>query len=268
MKNKNLQISLIIGLVLASSFSFFSFKDNQSTRMVNPKVIERISDGALYEKGVINLKFKSQIFTFSDLKFGVSKLDNQVSAYGIQKVSQRFPLKKNFQKWMRGDEDLAKFFSFEYTSNTDPFDLAKLILDNNKDILEWCEPAFVCKSDFVPNDPSTSTQYHISKINAFQAWDITRGDTNTVIGIVDSGSDLDHPDLEANIKLNRGEMGLDGANNDKKSNGIDDDGNGFIDDWRGWELTPITVHTFQAMLTRSQTMEFTEAVSDLNASFL
>ena len=204
--------------------------------MINPHVIERISDGALYEKGIINLKFKSQIFTFSDLKFGISKLDNMASQYNISKVTQRFPLKKKFEKFTLGDEDLAKFFSFEYDSSIDPFELAKIIFDNNRDILEWAEPSFVYKTDFVPNDPATNTQYHIAKINSFQAWDITQGDTNTIIGIVDSGSDLDHPDLAANIKYNQGEMGLDVNGNDKKSNGIDDDGNGFVDDYRGWDF--------------------------------
>ncbi|HNQ00223.1 MAG TPA: S8 family serine peptidase, partial [Bacteroidia bacterium] len=54
-----------------------------------------------------------------------------------------------------------------------------------------------------------------------------RGDTNTVIGIVDSGTDWDHPDLAANIKYNWNDP----------INGADDDNDGFIDNFRGWDIS-------------------------------
>jgi hypothetical protein len=53
--------------------------------------------------------------------------------------------------------------------------------------------------------------------------------------VIDSGVDLDHPDLAANIWNNAGEMGDDGMGGQKENNNIDDDGNGYIDDWRGWD---------------------------------
>ncbi|MDQ1266084.1 MAG: serine protease, partial [Bacteroidota bacterium] len=61
--------------------------------------------------------------------------------------------------------------------------------------------------------------------------------TDTIIvGIVDTGIDYTHEDLSSNIWVNPGETGIDGQGNDKITNGIDDDGNGFIDDWRGWDF--------------------------------
>ena len=51
------------------------------------------------------------------------------------------------------------------------------------------------------------------------------------VGVIDTGIDDAHPDLANNIALNSGEFG-----NGKESNGIDDDGNGFVDDWKGYDF--------------------------------
>ncbi len=63
-------------------------------------------------------------------------------------------------------------------------------------------------------------------IDAPEAWDATTGSNTTIVGIIDTGIDWDHPDLAANIWSNPGET----------VNGSDDDGNGYIDDVRGWDF--------------------------------
>ncbi|MBK7964876.1 MAG: S8 family peptidase [Bacteroidetes bacterium] len=90
----------------------------------------------------------------------------------------------------------------------------------------YAEVKFLPKVEYVPSDPSASSQYHLSKIDAYTAWDIHKGDTNTIIGIVDTGTDLDHPDLVANLKINYADP----------VNGIDDDNDGYIDNFQGWDL--------------------------------
>ncbi len=73
-------------------------------------------------------------------------------------------------------------------------------------------------------------------ISALEAWDKQTGSTNILVGVIDTGIDYTHPDLAANIWVNPGESGLDANGKDKRTNGIDDDGNGFIDDVHGWDF--------------------------------
>ncbi len=69
------------------------------------------------------------------------------------------------------------------------------------------------------NDPLyvNGTQYYADLINATGAWKYTTGSKNIIVAIIDSGADLDHPDLKGNLWVNPGEI---------PGNGIDDDGNG------------------------------------------
>ncbi|HLQ67713.1 MAG TPA: S8 family serine peptidase [Candidatus Limnocylindrales bacterium] len=83
-----------------------------------------------------------------------------------------------------------------------------------------------------PNDPYLYYQWYVddgdfADIRLPYAWDIARGDTSVVIAILDTGVDTSHPDLASRIWRNPGEI---------PGNGLDDDGNGFVDDVEGWDF--------------------------------
>jgi subtilisin family serine protease len=85
----------------------------------------------------------------------------------------------------------------------------------------------------IPNDPKFSAQWDLKKIGMPNAWAITTGSSNVVVAIIDTGVDYNHEDLAANMWRNPGETGLDANGNDKATNGIDDDGDGYVDDVYG-----------------------------------
>ena len=97
---------------------------------------------------------------------------------------------------------------------------------DNPDVI-YAEPVYLVETSAIPNDPGWIWLWGMSKIRAPDAWDVTTGDPNFTIGVVDSGLNFTHPDLAANVWTNRGEI---------PGNGIDDDNNGFVDDVRGWHF--------------------------------
>jgi subtilisin family serine protease len=90
----------------------------------------------------------------------------------------------------------------------------------------------------IPNDPLFNKQWHLlntgqdggtpgADIRATEAWNITTGDSTIIVAVIDCGVDKEHPDLKSNIWVNKREI---------PGNGIDDDGNGWVDDTFGWDF--------------------------------
>lgn len=105
-------------------------------------------------------------------------------------------------------------------------------------LVQYAEPNYIRYLDAVPNDPRINELWGLNNtaqtggtpgadIDALKAWDITTGSPDVVVAVIDSGIDLDHEDLAANLWTNFEEI---------SGNGVDDDGNGYIDDVNGWDF--------------------------------
>ncbi len=104
--------------------------------------------------------------------------------------------------------------------------------------VQYIEPNYVLHALETPDDPMFDQLWGMKNtgqtggtpgadIHATQAWDIFTGSSSVLVAIIDTGMDYNHPDLAANVFVNPGEI---------PDNGVDDDGNGFIDDVRGWDF--------------------------------
>ena len=93
--------------------------------------------------------------------------------------------------------------------------------------VENAQPNYIYKLTANPNDAQFSQLYGMAKINAPAAWETTTGSPNVVVAIIDTGIRYTHEDLAANMWKNAGEIA---------GNGMDDDGNGYVDDVYGWDF--------------------------------
>ncbi len=95
--------------------------------------------------------------------------------------------------------------------------------------VEYAEPLYGVRPLAIPNDPAAqpgANQHYLEKIKAYDAWAITTGRPDILIASIDTGIDPNHEDLVNNIY----------TNTDDPINGLDDDGNGYVDDYQGWDM--------------------------------
>ena len=104
-------------------------------------------------------------------------------------------------------------------------DMAKF---NKSDDTLWLSPIQAIEGDPRESDPQIGEQLHHAPMQNFEAWQIEEGSEEIVVAVTDDGVDIHHPDLKNRIWINDREI---------PGNGKDDDGNGYIDDVKGWDFS-------------------------------
>jgi len=178
--------------------------------------------------GQIRIKFKPHatldMATEGSSSTGIFSLDNKLIKNGITSIKKSFvhkPLKNRFD-----NSGISRIYTLHFSPERNVKAVAREFAKS--DFIEYAEPIPICYLDVKPNDPLFTQQNHLSKIKAPEAWDVVQGDSSVIIAIIDSGTDWEHPDLKDNIWTNEAEI--------NGTAGIDDDGNGFVDDFRGWDF--------------------------------
>ena len=178
-----------------------------------------------YEDGKLYLKVRESVINFRGFDAAQSAsalrnlLDKELNMAGVIRFQRMFPKMRN--------SGLDNIFRIEI-SNPARADEAVRILSANANV-EYAEKVPLKKYFFVPDDTlySNTNQWNLFKINAALAWNYVSPGTSATVAVIDEGIDITHPDLQANIWHNNLEI---------PNNGIDDDGNFFVDDFDSWDF--------------------------------
>jgi subtilisin family serine protease len=241
-------IALLFTMFSLNSYAQF---DSQFGYEQN-KIVVKIKSSYNLSQGIIN-----SVNSYENTsQIGIKSIDKVANQYKLKDISQVFPHHSDpaFQSMIKEntEEDvnaLDNIFYYEFKENIPVSQLCKDL--QRLPEVEYAEPLYRRNFTDVPNDEYYEQLYHLPQIFGEEAWDIAKGEegAEVIIGICDSGTDWFHPDLIDNLKTNLGED-LDGDgkviqfNEDTQQwefdpddiNGIDDDGNGYPDDFVGWNF--------------------------------
>lgn len=193
-------------VALSPVFAQTVYKDYQDGRVYvklksyyNPKTGEALVPN--YRFDATNLPFVNN----PAKKFGITKLERAFKIDAGEKLNSTLVLEFSNASLVDALIDALKY---------DPF-------------VEYVEKIPLDRLFLTPNDPQRPGQWHLNKINAVSAWNYASSGSNIIVAIVDDAVERNHQDLAPNIWVNPGEIA---------ANGIDDDGNGFVDDINGWDV--------------------------------
>ena len=147
------------------------------------------------------------------------RFDDDVSIDALQQSSEYSIA------WGDGFRSDTQLFEIEVLPGQSVPDLVEYF--SSLDIVDYAEPNYLMESMAVPNDQFYGVQWGFPNIDAESAWDTRTDSSSVIVGVIDSGVQYDHPDLAPNIWTNSGEIA---------GNGIDDDGNGYVDDFYGYDF--------------------------------
>ncbi len=179
-----------------------------------------------YSQHSIHIKTKNiKSIASGGKKFNSPVIQSAINDLNIQNISAPF---EDFATGNMKDIDkfgIGRIYEVYYDSPVDPYDVCRQLMKNPE--IEYAVPVFIYRTSYRPNDKYFFNQLGVRAMKLEGAWDITKGDSSIIIANVDTGTDWHHEDLADNIWMNPNEIA---------GNNIDDDGNGFIDDIRGWDF--------------------------------
>ena len=196
-----------------------------------------------YELGVSEATGKISVVT------GIPSVDRLNSQFKVKKIERVFEL-NNGDVETYGKLEMSKIYVFWFDENIDSY---KVVDGYAKDEnIEYSEPVFTGfaagqkekAENMFPNDTYFSMQWYLNNkgnispsnggiakkgedINIIKAWDVEQGSEDIIVAILDSGIEDESPDLNGRLWINKGEI---------PNNGIDDDRNGYVDDYKGWDF--------------------------------
>ncbi|MRR10871.1 hypothetical protein EG831_12545, partial [bacterium] len=173
---------------------------------------------------------------------GIPVLDGLSAKHGVTRIEPAFYDPRIAENKLAVRHGLDLMYVLHFDAKADVEAVWRDYQDNPA--VAAASPNGIRQYCYTPDDPQLGSQWHLAKIQAQAAWDVTQGDSAVVLAIVDSGCDWTHVDLAGNSWINAAEdINHNGVFDNSPAasggdlDGIDDDGNGLIDDVVGWDFT-------------------------------
>lgn len=249
MSKKLLYFCMVASLIAGSEYvnAGVSGIDTEPVYTSDPMGTGRVSRD--YRPGEVIVKLRSESSASlrkvkgENCVVGSDALDKVFAKYGVSESSALMPLSgatvshkkaRAYNGQTVADDNMSKLYCVSIASDN-PMQVLEMVNDLKAlPEVEYAEPNYVVRATVLPSEtykaePLYSQFWGPAAIGLEQLWDqpIT-GVKNPVIAILDTGVDIEHPDLKANIWTNTAEL--------NGSEGADDDNNGFADDIHGYDF--------------------------------
>lgn len=212
------------------------------------------SDSSLYVKNKLFIKTKTELGVSEatgkiSVVTGIASLDNLNRKFKVKKIQRVFEINNGDVELYRKLE-MSKIYVVHFDENIDTYNVVKEY--GNNENVEYSEPVFTgiaagqkeSVNNNLPNDTYFSLQWYLNNngnikpssgnvakvgedINMVKAWEVEDGSDDVIIAILDSGIEDESKDLSGRLWINKGEI---------PNNNRDDDGNGYVDDYKGWDF--------------------------------
>ncbi|MBU8933875.1 MAG: S8 family serine peptidase [candidate division Zixibacteria bacterium] len=187
-----------------------------------------------------NVEFEQLAKAFGRVSLNLPSLDPIFAKHDISEMSKIFPGRIERPKAGSGLHDLTRWCELQFPEEIDVYDVISDLIQNPN--IRMAEPVWAIPMTASPDDPQWSSQWAMEPGPPdpyfYDAWDIETGSSKIKYGCIDGGVNYNHPDLMDNIWINPGEdIDGDGVVFDVDDlNGVDDDGNGYVDDLIGYDF--------------------------------
>ncbi len=166
---------------------------------------------------------------------GIASLDELNKALGVKQVQSLFR-KESLVYFKKRGIDLSSFVKIKFSLKKNINEIISAYQKNTN--VEYVQPNYIHQIHMAPDDSLFSEQMALQVIHAEQAWDVQLASAEIIVSVIDTGIDYNHEDLREALWLNSGEdLDSNGRVDSTDFNGFDDDGNGYVDDIRGWDFT-------------------------------
>lgn len=193
--------------------------------------LQMMNNGEEYIKGVVILKVKPQYRSACAVNsVDIPELKSIFESLEYKGIKKKFPNSpaptRKYNDWGKEMVDITLIYELYLPLETDIFAAVKQLEATG--MLEYAQADYVSYPMYIPNDSHLNNvmPYHFETTQTYQAWDSIKGDTSVIIGITETSFDVNHPELIDQIQYNHADP----------VNGTDDDNDGHIDNYAGWDF--------------------------------